>query len=749
MSLLAAAGLAAPGPARAAPVRVPVPALAGALVEPNVGQFTPDVRFRARIAGVPVQFRTHGLTLAAPQAGPPVTVGFVGAGPGVQVSGIGRTPTVVNYLLGDAARWRTRVPTYGGVRYDGLWPGVTLDYGTPRGRLKGTYTVAPGARPGAIRWRYGGAAVRLAGDTLAVTPAGSAAVLTEAAPVAWQDGPAGRTLVPVRYDVRADRTVGFRLGRYDTRRPLVVDPELAWSRVLGSLWASTDVTAVAVGGGNEIVATGSTGPVLLDPELPADGMQREYAGDADSWVGKLAADGSHFRWLTYLGGAKDDMVFSLAVDRAGRIGFGGVTTSADFPTYRPVQRRDDRFDSADPNVRDAMAGVLTPDGARFVYSTYLSSPGSDKVVTVQFDPAGRLTVAGASHAIGADPQKRKVEPTRGALRAPVSAGFVTRFGPTGQVLWTATVGASRRTTPAQHELGDTDITLFYGMAVDDRGDVYVVGSTASPYAIVTPGVVQPRRRSGAGYEGYAVKISADGRRLLWGTYLGGSGDEFFAAIGVDRARHVYLYAQTDSTDFPRVRPLQPSCAVAGTVMPDRNRDVAIAKLTPDARRLVYSTCVGGTGHETVDIEIYYDDPPADFVVDPDGNAYLFGETDSLDFPVRDNWQEYAGPAPGFNDCFVVKVAPDGKLVWSSWLGGHDAEAARGGIALVPDGGLAVGSGTTSPDFPGSSPPDNWDNPDWGASAFVTKIDGRNGTPGGDRPAYRVNAGRVSRRPPPP
>src|SRR5436309_775869 len=64
----------------------------------------------------------------------------------------------VNYFLGnDPAKWRTNVATYRTLTYGGLYPGVDLAYGGQGRRLKGTYTVAPGADPTQIRWRYEGA----------------------------------------------------------------------------------------------------------------------------------------------------------------------------------------------------------------------------------------------------------------------------------------------------------------------------------------------------------------------------------------------------------------------------------------------------------------------------------------------------------------------------------------------------------------------------------------------------------------
>src|SRR6185436_14451229 len=87
-----------------------------------------------------------------------VRLGFEGANPTPTVQGAERLPGIVNYFLGnDPARWRTNVPTYAGIVYTELYGGIGLRYDGHEGTLKGTYTIAAGADPRAIRWRYEGA----------------------------------------------------------------------------------------------------------------------------------------------------------------------------------------------------------------------------------------------------------------------------------------------------------------------------------------------------------------------------------------------------------------------------------------------------------------------------------------------------------------------------------------------------------------------------------------------------------------
>jgi len=86
----------------------------------------------------------------------------------------------------------------------------------------------------------------------------------------------------------------------------------------------------------------------------------------------------------------------------------------------------------------------------------------------------------------------------------------------------------------------------------------------------------------------------------------------------------------------------------------------------------------------------------------------------------------AAPSQGFEinasflDGFVTTVTPDGSaLAYSSFIGGSDDDAARG-VAITPDGALAVAGQTQSRDFPATSgalQPSNAGGPD----AFLLKL----------------------------
>ncbi len=145
--------------------------------------------------------------------------------------------------------------------------------------------------------------------------------------------------------------------------------------------------------------------------------------------------------------------------------------------------------------------------------------------------------------------------------------------------------------------------------------------------------------------------------LSYGTYLGGTGQaELCADIAVDGAGQAYVVGSTASADFPTANPAQGSLR--------GNTDVIVAKLNASGNALVYSTFLGGANSGQGG-EIGFG-----IAADANGNAYVTGLTSSTDFPTRNAFDStLSGPV----DAFLTKFDAAGRLVYSTFLGGGNAE----------------------------------------------------------------------------
>jgi hypothetical protein len=657
---------------------------------PNAGQADPAVQFTAHDGAGTFAFTASGVHMAlpattaaagriTPEAGPaatgpeqyhPVRLDFLGANPAGAVMGAGVLPGKVNYLRGnDPARWRTGLPTYENIVYQALYPGVDLRYEGSQGRLKGTYTVAPAADPGQIRWRYAGAR-EVVVDALGnlritfVTP-GVPLILTEHAPVAWQERGPERVAVPARYAVGPDGSIGFVLGGYDPAYPLIIDPALSYSTYLGG--ARTDqIWGIAVDAAGSAYVTGYTN----SENFPTEGAVQWFRrGTHDGFVTKLSPDGSAVVYSTFFGGDHLDSAHDIAVGPDGSAYITGATRSTDFPTVGAFQ----------PNfggVDDSFVARLSPDGASLLYSTYLG--GTDQENRTYLGLPGGIAVDAVGNAYVTGDTLSNNFPVLNPFQ-PARAGggdaFLAKFGPSGTLLYSTFLGGEG------YDSGKA-------VKADAQGNAYLTGYTGSQqFPVQNAFQWSCRTSAGSCHDMFVTKLAPSGAALVFSTYIGGN-DLYWVDMGtdlaLDAAGNAYVTGWTGSTDFPVLTPYQSS--LQGHI------DAAIFKFDPTGL-LLYSTYFGGVG-----TEVGYG-----ITAGPDGSIYAAGLTTSNNMPLMDPLQN---SLQGNEDAFVARFSPDGQqLRFATYFGGSNGNEEWGamGIALDPAGDMYIAGHSEATNFPLRNP----------------------------------------------
>lgn len=186
------------------------------------------------------------------------------------------------------------------------------------------------------------------------------------------------------------------------------------------------------------------------------------------------------------------------------------------------------------------------------------------------------------------------------------------------------------------------------------------------------------------FDAFVTKLNGDGTRLVYSTYLGGTGNDIGKGITVDPVGNAYITGSTASTDFPTKHPLQPTFGGGG-------EDAFVTKLNATGDVLVYSTYLGGKDSNG------FGDSGNSIAVNAAGNVYVTGSTASTDFPTTNPLQSAFGG--GDEDAFVTKLSAAGDtLTYSTYLGGSGIDA---GFRLAVDasGNAYVAGWTTSVNFP--------------------------------------------------
>jgi RHS repeat-associated protein len=594
---------------------------------------------------------------------------FIQAQNSVALQGSSLLPGTVNYLKGnDPGGWQTNVPTYGGLSYRQLYPGIDLAYTGTDGKLKSTFYVSPGADPAAIRWRYTGI-TSIATDTngnlvVTVPPRGPGATqaltITEQAPVAWQDINGARVPVAVQFSVSSGRTVGFSLGSYNPAYPLAIDPVLTYSTFLGGSLRDIAQSVTADRLGNAYV----TG-VTWSPNFPAtNAVQLVSSGDA--FVTKLSPDGSQFVYSTYIGGTGGNRGYDIAVDATGNAYVTGATWSTDFPTTpNPIQN------TGDPDG-NAFVTKINPAGTALVYSTYLGGTTSvydaeDIGTGIALDSDGAAYITGITYATDF-PLENAYD---GSLASAGSGdAFVAKLNATGtQLVYSTYYGGN--------EGEYWYLYLYPSIAVDQAGSAYITGVTDS----TDIPLVNAYQSSTVGSSAFVAKFSVDGTALAYSTYLGGGNEDGAFGVAVDSLGQANIVGWTNSAYFLPSGGLQ--TALRG------NGDMFLAVLSASGSSLVAGTYLGGSS----------DDIGTGIALDEAGYVYLSGETWSSNFPTQDPLQSFTA-VPGNNgDGVVVKLSPKGEeLLFSTYWGGASSDDVHA-IATDNANSIFIAGETASSNFP--------------------------------------------------
>ena len=612
----------------------------------NRGQAPEAVRFMAKGSALTAFFSSEEALFRIEDAF--VRVQFLGARPAVEVEGLEPQPGQANFLIGPREEWRLGVPLYGGVIYRELYPGIDMVYGGLRQELKSEFIVAPGADPSQIRLRYVGASdMRIEDNGALVVPVNGE--LREQAPILYQERDGHRVAVDGRFALAAGGIVSFIVNEYDAGRPLIVDPVLSYSTLLGGS-SSNAATALAVDASGSAYVAGFTTSYNFPTANPE---QNFNAGGNDVFVAKLTPSGNGLAYCTYLGGKADDRAYGIAVDASGSAYVTGSTASSNFPVVNALQ-------SKLAGGKNAFVAKLNPAGNSLVYSTFLGGSASDTGNGIAVDSGGNAYVVGDTTSLN------------------FPAGGMQKGNGGGQDAFVAKIGANGSTLVYGSYLGGANDDHGAAIAVDAGGTAYVTGSTWStnfPVANAWQGA------NGGGQDAFVARFSADGNSLLFSTYLGGSGGslgypESGQGMALDGQGNAYIAGATSSSNFPVLNAFDSFLSGAS--------DAFVTKLTASGVP-VYSTYLGGTGIDTANA----------IAVDANSNAYVVGQTFSSDLPVVNAFQAAYG---GDYDAFAARLSPAGALVWLSYLGGSGPDTATA-VALDPAADVYIAGWTLSPNFP--------------------------------------------------
>ena len=353
------------------------------------------------------------------------------------------------------------------------------------------------------------------------------------------------------------------------------------------------------------------------------------------------------------------------------------------------------YDTANEAELDIFLAIVNDaPGAAYgvTYLTYIGGGGNDVPLALAVDPSQNMYVVGTTSSPDF-PMTANAFDTVGA--STYTDAFVLLLNPE--------ISGSTGLIFSSFLGGTTGAESANGVAYDSSGNMYVVGSTASTDWPVTANayasvIYGPQ-------DAYIAQINPNSGVLTYATYMGGELVDDGRGIALDKNGLVYFACSSDSTLFPAAGyQYQPNLAGAFDVV------VGVMDLTQvGVNSLLYTTYLGGAQNDMV----------RGLTLDSAGNIVVTGYTLSSNFPVT---ADAAQPTyAGNGDIFVsVLNYTNSKIVlYSTYLGGSDAEVAYA-VTTDSSGYIYVTGYTLSADFPvtAGAVQGTWGD---GIDVFVTKI----------------------------
>ena len=233
----------------------------------------------------------------------------------------------------------------------------------------------------------------------------------------------------------------------------------------------------------------------------------------------------------------------------------------------------------------------------------------------------------------------------------------------------------------------------------DNGDLFLGGIIFNPGYPTTTGAVQT---TFAGNTDITIsRYNPQGTIQRYATYLGGTSQDEVMSLVANAAGDLFLLGKTNSLNYP----LGPSAYDSSQ---NGATDLIVSRISALGNVLQASTYLGGSGNEGRNagnglrfndraLEFNYgDDGRGEILLDKQGNVLVVCNTSSNDFPMVQAFQNvYAGVQDGL----LSKLNPGlSNLLYSTYLGGSEMDAAYGVRSLGSDSVVVVGS-TFSANFP--------------------------------------------------
>jgi len=638
-----------------------------------------------------------------------VHLNFAGANEIKSISKGKPTTEYYNYFIGnDQSKWAGDVHGFNEATLIDLYNGIDLKLIEENEQLKYEFHVAPMANPALIQLDYAGQqkiALDKEGNLVVTSKLGN---IRENKPYAYQISNGKIKNVNCAFEI-TDNIVHFKLGNYDSKIPLVIDPILVFATYSGSVTDNFGMTATYGYDATAFSAGTIYGNSYPTPDNNAYDVNSNFtvpnvvnSVTTDAFISKYSQDGTTMIWTTFLGGGDDtqgtETSNSLICDKQNNLYIYGVTSSTDFPIQGGYQAAHGGGTSLFISSNGANFGTTGTDiyvakfsanGQNLMASTYMGGSLNDGVnynIFGGYYPAnaydsltsnygdqfrGEIMLDSNNSVLVASCSRSTNFPVANAVQANnagMQDGVIFKLNNTlSNLLFSTYIGGSKN-------------DACYSIKIDSSYNMVFSGGTCSSNLPATAGGWQNAYNGGIS-DGFVGKLNPTGSILQRISYLGTSNYDQAFFVEIDRSDNIFVLGQSRGGNFP----------VLNAAFSNPGSAQFIVKLSPNLTTLLNST-VFGNGNSNINIS------PSAFLVDYCGNIYVsgWGANLLLNVPLTgmavtaDAFQ--ASPPNGFDFYLMVINRTFSTLLYGTYLGGTQArEHVDGGTSRFDKYGIVYQS----------------------------------------------------------
>lgn len=334
-------------------------------------------------------------------------------------------------------------------------------------------------------------------------------------------------------------------------------------------------------------------------------------------------------WITYFGGADDDIFSNISLDKNNEIVAVGSTYSSLLKTSPNA------FQKNNNGGNDIYVAKFDFKG-NLLWSTYIGGNNWEYAYGMKIDKFNRIWIVG---------ETRSSNFPINSLFARKGSGYdgiIICFDEDGKLVFSTQIGGNDYDSYLDLDFNDTYI--------------YAVGRTLSYTYPVTSDAFQ--KNNLGGYKGILVRIDLNTFDILSSFVGTGTSDIFLESIALDQNNDIILGGFTNDSDFPLINN-QLSTSFQGSY------DIWLQKLNSNFN-IIWSNLYGGSGTEKV----------TRIQVDEFNNIYCLGFTNSTNIKLESPLQQNLG---GEYDGLLFKLDEAGRMIWSTYLGGPSNESYKFGM----------------------------------------------------------------------